>query len=30
VDAQLMKKPTANLTDDDILAIAAYLGSLAP
>jgi cytochrome c553 len=30
VDAQLMKKPAAKLTDDDILAIAAYLGSLAP
>ena len=30
VDAQLMKKPVARLTDDDILAIAAYLGSLAP
>lgn len=28
VDAQLMKKPAARLTDDDILAIAAYLGSL--
>jgi cytochrome c553 len=28
VDAQLMKKPVARLTDDDILAIAAYLGSL--
>ncbi|MEO8255814.1 MAG: c-type cytochrome [Acidobacteriota bacterium] len=30
VDAQLMKKPAAKLTDDDILAISAYLGSLAP
>ena len=30
VDAQLMKKPAARLADDDILAIAAYLGSLAP
>ena len=30
VDGQLMKKPTAKLTDEDILAIAAYLGSLAP
>ena len=28
VDAQLMKKPVARLTDEDILAIAAYLGSL--
>lgn len=28
VDAQLMKKPVVRLTDDDILAIAAYLGSL--
>ena len=28
VDAQLMKKPVARLTDDDILAISAYLGSL--
>jgi cytochrome c553 len=27
VDAQLMKKPVARLTDDDILAIAAYLAS---
>jgi cytochrome c553 len=30
VDAQLMKKPVARLTDDDILVIAAYLASLAP
>jgi cytochrome c553 len=30
VDAQLMKKPVAQLTDDDIIAISAYLGSLAP
>jgi cytochrome c553 len=30
VDAQLMKKPVARLTEDDILAISAYLGSLAP
>jgi cytochrome c553 len=30
VDAQLMKKPSAKLTEDDILALAAYLGSLAP
>jgi cytochrome c553 len=29
-DAQLMKKPVAQLTDDDVLAISAYLGSLAP
>ena len=28
VDAALMKKPVASLTDDDILAISAYLGSL--
>jgi cytochrome c553 len=28
VDAQLMKKPVARLNEDDILAIAAYLGSL--
>jgi cytochrome c553 len=28
--AQLMKKPVAQLTDDDIVAISAYLGSLAP
>jgi len=25
-----MKKPVAHLTDDDILAMAAYLASLAP
>ena len=30
IDAQLMKKPVAQLTDDDIIAISAYLGSLAP
>ena len=30
VDAQLMKKPVAQLTDDDIVALAAYLGSLMP
>jgi len=30
LDAQLMKKPVASLTDDDIIAISAYLGSLAP
>lgn len=30
VDAQLMKKPVEKLTDEDIVAIAAYLGSLAP
>jgi len=29
-DAQLMKKPVAKLADDDILALSAYLGSLAP
>ena len=29
-DAQLMKKPVARLTDEDILAVSAYLGSLAP
>jgi cytochrome c553 len=28
VDAQLMKKPVAKLTDDDILNVSAYLGSL--
>ena len=30
VDGELMKKPVAKLTDDDILALAAYLGSLPP
>jgi cytochrome c553 len=30
VDAQLMKKTVAQLTDDDIVAAAAYLASLAP
>jgi cytochrome c553 len=30
VDAQLMKKSVAQLTDDDIVALAAYLSSLAP
>jgi cytochrome c553 len=30
VDAQLMKKPVAQLTDDDIIAISAYLGHLRP
>jgi cytochrome c553 len=30
VDAQLMKRPVAQLTDDDIVALAAYLGSLMP
>jgi len=30
LDAALMKKPVAQLTDDDIIAISAYLGSLAP
>ena len=29
-DAQLMKKPVMQLTDDDIIAIAAYVGSLNP
>jgi cytochrome c553 len=28
VDAQLMKKPVARLTDDDILNVSAYLASL--
>ncbi len=30
LDAQLMKKPTTQLSDEDIIAISAYLGSLAP
>jgi cytochrome c553 len=30
VDAQLMKKPVARLADEDIVALAAYLASLAP
>jgi cytochrome c553 len=30
IDAQLMKKSVAQLTDDDIVALAAYLSSLAP
>ena len=30
IDAQLMKKAVAQLTDDDILALSAYLSSLAP
>jgi cytochrome c553 len=30
VDAQLMKKPVAKITDEDIVAIAAYLASLVP
>ena len=30
IDAQLMKKPVAKLTDDDILAISAYVASLNP
>jgi cytochrome c553 len=30
IDAQLMKKAVANLTDEDIVALSAYLGSLAP
>lgn len=29
-DAQLMKRPAAKLTDEDILNLSAYLGSLAP
>jgi cytochrome c553 len=29
-DAQLMKKPVEKLTDEDLVSIAAYLGSLAP
>ena len=29
-DAQLMKKPVEKITDDDILSIAAYVGSLPP
>ena len=29
-DAQLMKKPVAQLTDDDVLSVAAYLASLVP
>ena len=29
-DAQLMKKPVAQLSEDDIVSVAAYLGSLAP
>jgi cytochrome c553 len=29
-DAELMKKPVAQLTDDDIIAISAYLGSMNP
>jgi cytochrome c553 len=29
-DAQLMKKPVEKLTDDDIVSISAYLGSLPP
>lgn len=29
-DAQLMKKPVEKLTDDDLVSIAAYLGSLPP
>ena len=29
-DAQLMKKPVEQLTDEDIVAIAAYLASLPP
>ena len=30
LDAQLMKKPVAQLNDEDIVNISAYLGSLAP
>ena len=30
IDAQLMKKPVAQLTDEDIVAIAAYVASQAP
>ena len=30
IDAQLMKKAVAQLTDEDIVILAAYLGSLAP
>jgi len=30
IDGQLMKKPVAQLTDDDILALSAYLASLNP
>jgi cytochrome c553 len=30
VDAQLMKKPVARLTDEDIVALSAYFASLAP
>ena len=30
VDGQLMKRPVAQLTDDDVLAISAYVASLAP
>ena len=30
IDAQLMKKAVAKLTDDDIVALSAYLGSLTP
>jgi cytochrome c553 len=29
-DAQLMKKPAAKLTDEDIVNLSAYLASLAP
>jgi cytochrome c553 len=29
-DSPLMKKPVAQMTDDDMLAVAAYLGSLNP
>ena len=30
VNAALMKKAVANLTEDDIISISAYLGTLAP
>jgi cytochrome c553 len=30
VDAALMKKPVASLSDDDILNLSAYLASLSP
>jgi cytochrome c553 len=29
-DGQLMKKPVMQMTDEDIVAVAAYVGSLAP
>jgi cytochrome c553 len=30
IGAELMKKPVAQLSDEDIVAISAYLGSLTP